>query len=110
MSQGMHMCNMKALSILVRKLWPRLKFCSRTHADARAMTLAPRTFVRLAKNYCIKGKFCPHFILTPDLREIQNFAFIQYTCSHLIIREPGRMSGELRSQPWCRRCDVDLEV
>ena len=25
-SQGIHMCNMKALSLLVRKLWPRLKF------------------------------------------------------------------------------------
>ena len=34
------MCNMKALSLLIRKLWPR--FCSRTHADVdgRAMTLA----------------------------------------------------------------------
>ena len=26
LSQGIHMCNMKALSLLVRKLWPRLKF------------------------------------------------------------------------------------
>ena len=26
MSQGIHMCNMKALSLLVGKLWPRLKF------------------------------------------------------------------------------------
>ena len=26
MSQGMYICNMKALSLLVRKLWPRLKF------------------------------------------------------------------------------------
>ena len=26
LSQGMHMCNTKALSLLVRKVWPRLKF------------------------------------------------------------------------------------
>ena len=26
LSQGIHMCNMKALSFLVRKLWPMLKF------------------------------------------------------------------------------------
>ena len=26
LSQGIYMCNMKALSLLVRKLWPRLKF------------------------------------------------------------------------------------
>ena len=26
LSQGTHMCNMKALSLLVRKLWLRLKF------------------------------------------------------------------------------------
>ena len=26
MSQGMYICNMKALPLLVRKLWPRLKF------------------------------------------------------------------------------------
>ena len=26
LSQGIHMCNMKALSLPVRKLWPRLKF------------------------------------------------------------------------------------
>ena len=31
-SQGIHMCNMKALSLLVRKLWPRLKlFKSRSN-------------------------------------------------------------------------------
>ena len=26
LSQGIHMCNMKTLSLVVRKLWPRLKF------------------------------------------------------------------------------------
>ena len=26
LSQGIHMCNIKALSRLLRKLWPRLKF------------------------------------------------------------------------------------
>ena len=26
LTQAIHMCNMKALSLLVRKLWPRLKF------------------------------------------------------------------------------------
>ena len=38
------MCNMKAQSLLVRKLWPRLKFFVHPHADTetRAMTLAPR--------------------------------------------------------------------
>ena len=25
-TRNMHMCNLKALSLLVRKLWPRLKF------------------------------------------------------------------------------------
>ena len=29
LSQGIHMCNMRALSLLVRKLWPRLKFFKR---------------------------------------------------------------------------------
>ena len=29
LSQGIHMCNMKALSLLVWKLWPRLKFFKR---------------------------------------------------------------------------------
>ena len=28
LSQGVHMCNMKALLLLRRKLWPRLKFLS----------------------------------------------------------------------------------
>ena len=28
LSQGIHMCNMEALSLVVRKLWPRLKFLS----------------------------------------------------------------------------------
>ena len=26
LSQGMYICNMKALSLLIRKLWPMLKF------------------------------------------------------------------------------------
>ena len=26
LSQGIHMCNMKALSLLVRRFWPRLMF------------------------------------------------------------------------------------
>ena len=39
LSQGIHMCNMEALSLLVRKLWPRLKFLF-THT--RAMTSASR--------------------------------------------------------------------
>ena len=26
LSQGIHMCNMKALSLMAKKLWPRLKF------------------------------------------------------------------------------------
>ena len=34
LSQGMHMCNMKALSLLVRKLWLRLK-CLFTHTRRR---------------------------------------------------------------------------
>ena len=41
---------MKALSLVVRKLWPRLKFLFTHHTptrDTRAMTLAPR----LAKNW-----------------------------------------------------------
>ena len=51
--QGIHLCNMKALSLLVVKLWP--SFCSRkqadpnadTVADTRAMTLAP---LKISKN------------------------------------------------------------
>ena len=47
------MCNMRALSLLVRKICPRLKFLSKhtrrrgpdADADARAMTLAPRTLI-----------------------------------------------------------------
>ena len=30
LSQGIHMCNMKAISLLVRKLWPRFKFFKST--------------------------------------------------------------------------------
>ena len=46
---------MKGLSLLVWKLWPRLKFIvhaidAEADADGRAMTLAPRTYLsRLAK-------------------------------------------------------------
>ena len=29
LSQGIHMCNMKAISLLIRKLWQRLKFFKR---------------------------------------------------------------------------------
>ena len=37
---------MRTLSLLVRKLWPRLKFSfTHTHGDGRAMALAPWTFV-----------------------------------------------------------------
>ena len=34
LSQGIHMCNMKALSLLIGKLWPRLKFLF-THTRRR---------------------------------------------------------------------------
>ena len=38
LSQGIHMCNMKALSLLVRKLWPRLKFFeSRSNFKVKVM-------------------------------------------------------------------------
>ena len=42
LSQSIHMCNMKALSLLVRKSWPRLKFLftHRTDADMDADTWA----------------------------------------------------------------------
>ena len=46
------MCNMKAPSLLVRKLWPRLKFLSMhscTHPNTRAMTLAKKLW------YHVKG-------------------------------------------------------
>ena len=45
LSQGIHMCNIKALSFLVhlRKLWPRLKFFkSRSNFKARSYIMLPR--------------------------------------------------------------------
>ena len=44
--QGIHMSNMKALSLLVRKLWPRLKFLFTPPTltpTVGPVTLAPRT-------------------------------------------------------------------
>ena len=36
LSQAIHMCNMKALSLLVRKLWPRLEFFKRVGQTSRS--------------------------------------------------------------------------
>ena len=51
LSQGTHMCNMKAPSLVVTKVWPRLKFLS-THHTLTPMptrTRLPGHTSRLAK-------------------------------------------------------------
>ena len=53
LSQGIHICNMKALSLLVRKLWPRLKFFkSRSNFKVKVTrsTRGPRAFYRSPDN------------------------------------------------------------
>ena len=48
LSQGIHMWNMKVLSLIILKLWPRLKFLSTDddddNDDARAMTIVSPDF------------------------------------------------------------------
>ena len=47
LSQGMYMCNMKALPLLVRKLWPRLKFYrSRSNLKVKATRSTRHMFVK----------------------------------------------------------------
>ena len=55
---GKRMCNMKSLSLLFEGYGQGKSFCSCTHMDAnagaRAMTLAPRTYLsKLAKKHQI---------------------------------------------------------
>ena len=61
LSQGIHMWNMKVLSVVVHKLWPRLKFLStdddgnnnnnddNNNDDSGAMTIVLQTFVTANK-------------------------------------------------------------
>ena len=54
LSQGIHMCNMKALSLLVWKLWPRLKFFkSRSNFKVKVT----RKFDLLLKNFNLGHNF-----------------------------------------------------
>ena len=58
LSQGIQMCNMKVLSLLVRKLWPRLKFLFTHHTRTGTPTQTvglwhklPVQLSQLTKNY-----------------------------------------------------------
>ena len=56
LSQGIHLWNMKALSLMVHKLWPRLKFLSTDddgNDNAGAMTIVLLTSSRRAKKESI---------------------------------------------------------
>ena len=88
LSQGIHMCNMKALPLLVWKLWPRLKFLSTQpmRTPTRTPTLGlwhklPRHSSRLAKNV-INSSTCITYSLyfSRDLiiRQNKYFYFLFY--------------------------------
>ena len=64
LSQGIHMCNMKALSLVVRKLWPGLKFLF-THTrrrghqgyDISSLDIRPGSLINYWLHCWLKGNF-----------------------------------------------------
>ena len=51
LSQGMFICNMKALPLLVRKLWPRLKFFFESRSNFKVKVTRSKILVPMERSY-----------------------------------------------------------